>query len=110
MHLQLWRNGYRYLPYVGPMFLGNVAASVMVAVALSARRDRWAALAGLALAAGSLAALALSRTIGIAGFMEPGLSAAALRTIAAETGALVALGVAITAGSPRPAPVVVRPW
>ena len=50
------------------------------------------ALSAAGLAVGSLIGLTLSRTVGLFGFMEVGLTQAALQTIAAEVGVLVAVG------------------
>ncbi len=93
VHLQLWNGGYKGIRYIGPMFLANVVLSVVVAVAVLVRRDRAVLLGGVALAVGSLGALVVSRTVGLLGFMEVGYSTDAIRTIAAESGAIVALAV-----------------
>ena len=95
IHLELWRDGYRGLPTIGPLFLLNTAASGVVAVTLILGRGRWPVVAGAAVAAGSLGALVLSRTVGFLGFTEVIWNRPALQVLAAETGALVALGLAL---------------
>jgi hypothetical protein len=52
--------------------------------------------AGIAFAAGSLAALVLSRTVGVFGFMETVWTPQAIKTLASEVGAILTLGVALT--------------
>jgi hypothetical protein len=91
VHLDLWRGGYEGIRYIGPMFLANVVLSALVAAALLFRTDGVVLLGGLALAIGSLVALVLSRTVGLLGFMEPSFTTDALRTVAAEVGAIVAV-------------------
>ncbi len=95
VHLDLWRGGYEGIPYVGPLFLANVVASVAVASALLVRCNRVVVLAGVGLAVGSLTALVMSRTVGLFGFMEPGWTADAMRTVAAEVGAIVTLALLV---------------
>jgi len=101
IHLDLWRHGYRGIPYVGPLFLLNIAASAVVAVAVVASGDRRVTLAAGTLAVGSLVGLVLSRTTGLLGFTEVRWTTEAVRAISAEVGALVALGLA-WAGARRP--------
>lgn len=92
IHFGLWRTSYRHIPNVGKLFLVNSAASILIAAALVFRRDLLVALSAAGLAVGSLIGLTLSRTVGLFGFMEVGLTQAALQTIAAEVGVLVAVG------------------
>lgn len=95
IHVNLWRWGYGGIPYIGPLFLANVIASVAVGLVLVVRGGRLVLLAGVGLAVGSLAALVMSRTVGLLGFTEPGWTIDAMRTVAAEVGALVTLGVVV---------------
>ncbi len=95
VHLDLWPGGYRGIPYIGPLFFINAVTSALIALALVARSDRRVTLPGMAIASGSLIALALSRTVGLLGFMEAAWTPAALRTIAAEIGAIVAIALIV---------------
>lgn len=95
VHLELWRGGYRAIPYIGPLFLANVVASLALAVALVVRAGRPVLLAAGGLAVTSLAALVMSRTVGVLGFMESGWTVQAMRTVAAEVGALVTLALIV---------------
>lgn len=91
VHLQVWQDGYRAIPNIGPLFLVNVAASTLIAVALVLRPSRWVAVLGVGLALASLSALVMSRTVGLLGFTERVWTDDAFRTVAAEVGATVAI-------------------
>ncbi len=73
VHGHLWRLGYRDIDVIGPAFLLQTALAVLgaAAVLLAPRRLLpWAAAAGAAFAVGSVAALILSTTVGLFGFVE----------------------------------------
>ncbi len=93
IHWELWREGYQGIPYVGTLFAVNVGVSAVVAIALLATGDRRVVGAATLLPVASLGALVLSRTTGLLGFMEAAWTPAAVRAVAAEVGALAALGV-----------------
>jgi hypothetical protein len=112
VHFCLYRHGYRTIPKIGVGFLLQVVTSAMVVVALLLGPHRVARLAraahvtdrlagiltelaAAALAIGTLAAFALSRTPGgLFNFQERGLqpSPQALIALVAEIGVLVVLG------------------
>ena len=106
VHLELWRGGYRGISSIGPLFLANVVASGVVAALLLLGGGRPTAIAGMLLSIGSLIGLALTRTVGLFGFMESGWTPAAARAVSAELGAVVSLALvlALTA-RPLPPPV-----
>lgn len=96
VHLQLYFDGYRYLPdaNLGRSFIANGVASVVIAAALIVRRDAIVRLAGIGLALGTLGAFAMSRRgDGIFGLRETGLnpSPQALIALIAEVAAIAAL-------------------
>jgi hypothetical protein len=74
IHLHLWSEGYEHIKTVGPLFMANFVASIAVALVLLAVPTRRllsaTAAAGGALAAGTLAGLALSINAGLFGFTE----------------------------------------
>lgn len=107
VHLDLWRNGYEGIPYIGPLFLANVVASGVVAVALLVRANRWTVVASVGLALFSLLALVLSRTTGLLGFMESAWTVDAYRTIAAEIGVIVAVALIVSINRRRRASALV---
>ena len=99
VHLQQWLTIFRDQS-IGPTFLVNAVASLVVAVALVATDDRivrWAVVAGLALSVGSLLALLASRTVGLPGFEATGYELAEIEAIVAEVVATVSLGAALVA-------------
>lgn len=91
VHLELWRSGYKAIPYVGKAFLVNVALAGLVGVAVLIRDDWRVHVAGVVFATGSLAALVLSRTVGFLGFTERAWTDRAVQATTAEIGAIVAL-------------------
>ena len=92
-----FRGGYRQFPNanLGRSFLLNAIASVAVAAALMVRRDVLLRLAGIAIAAGTLAAFYITRntTKGLFGFTEKGFdpSPEAIIAVVAEIVAVLAL-------------------
>ena len=54
LHLQLWSEGYRSISVIGPLFLVQGIASIVLAVALVAFRRLVLLAAGAALAAGKI--------------------------------------------------------
>jgi hypothetical protein len=98
VHLCLYRHGYRSIPDIGKLFAANVVASALAAGALLLRRDLVVRLAGLAIAIGTLAAFAVSRTsAGLLHFREVGLLPAPQAGVAliAEMAAFVILGATV---------------
>jgi hypothetical protein len=70
LHLQLWSEGYRAISVIGPLFLVQGIASILLAVALVVFRRLVLLAAGAALAAGTAAGLLLSAGIGLFGYTE----------------------------------------
>ena len=103
VHLDLWRNGYRFIENVGVLFLLTVVASGVLAVAVLLRPGRLVLLAVAGFSGVSLGGLLLSRTgVGIAGYVEMGWSTDATATLAAEVGAIVAAAVLFVQRTPAP--------
>ena len=94
VHLQLYFDGYRSIDKIGPSFLLNAIASGAVAAAVAVRKEWLVRLAGIAVAAGTLGAFALSRRgDGLFNFREQGLtpSPQAVLALVFEITAIVAL-------------------
>ena len=72
VHAYLYANGYRDIPTVGPAFLLQGSVFCALAVLILVGGPAWLQLAAAAGAAGSLVAFALSRTVGLFGFVETG--------------------------------------
>jgi hypothetical protein len=114
IHLQLWADGYKDISVIGPLFLVQGIASIVLAVAIVA--FRWLAL----LAAGAVAGVAtavgllLSVNVGLFGYTESLAVPYATLSLAVEfTAAFVLLLAAVlltlpararTAGNPAPVP------
>jgi hypothetical protein len=72
VHAYLFIHGYRHIPSVGTAFLIQGSAFIALAVLILAGGPRWLQwVAGVA-ALGSLVAFAMSRTVGLLGFVEQG--------------------------------------
>jgi hypothetical protein len=96
-HADLYLHGYRVIPTIGLSFLllasTCFALALLELVALAVPQPPAVRLAAGAVAAAALAGFALSRTVGVFGFVERGLQPApqALLSIAAEAAVLVAV-------------------
>lgn len=71
VHLERWLIGYRDIPTIGPMFLANVVAGVLLAGAVLLLRHRLVPLAAAGFGAATLGAFVLSRTVGLFGPPTP---------------------------------------
>jgi hypothetical protein len=94
IHAELYaQHGYRYIHWIGPMFLLQAAGSFAVALLLPATASPVLRLGAAGLAGGALAGFILSRTVGVLGFTERGWVPApqAALTVLTETVALVLL-------------------
>jgi hypothetical protein len=93
-HAYLFAHGYGHVPVVGPGFLLQASVSFAVAVLILLGGPEWLVWAGGVLAVGALVAFALSRTVGIAGFVERGWDPAphAMLSVASEVITVLACG------------------
>lgn len=71
-HAYLYVHGYQRIPATGTGFLVQASVSLAIALLIVAGGPAWLRWAGAAMAAGSLVAFALSRTVGLFGFSERG--------------------------------------
>lgn len=71
-HAYLYVHGYQHIPMIGPAFLVQASASFALAVLIPVGGPAWLRWAGAAVAAGSLVAFVMSRTVGLSGFSERG--------------------------------------
>jgi len=70
IHLDLYLTGYRSIPTIGWLFLLQVIAAYVLAVAVGVTGHRLAAAAGAAFALGTLGGYLLSLKVGLFGFTE----------------------------------------
>ncbi|WP_104525280.1 hypothetical protein [Blastococcus atacamensis] len=104
IHADLWGDGYRDIAVVGPGFLANAVAGFVLAALLLLPVGgllRWVAVAGALAAAGSLAALVLSTTVGLFGFVESTAAPLWWETFWVEVAAIVVLTVLAVGASRR---------
>jgi hypothetical protein len=70
IHLHLWIIGYRHIHLIGPLFLAQSVAGMVLAVALITYRRLGVIAAGVAYMAGSIGALIISATVGFLGLHD----------------------------------------
>lgn len=95
VHAYLYVHGYRHIPTIGTGFLVQAAVFCAVGALLAVGAPRWFGWASGVLSAGALAAFALSRTVGLFGFVETGAEPVpyAVLSVVAEAVAVLAAGV-----------------
>ncbi|SEL02112.1 hypothetical protein SAMN04515665_107118 [Blastococcus sp. DSM 46786] len=106
LHLDLWSDGYRTIDVIGPAFMLDAIAGFGLAVLLLVAPRRWlwlAAALGALTALGTLAALLLSTTVGLFGFVESTAAPLWWETFWVELAAVVVLAVLAVDARRRPA-------
>jgi hypothetical protein len=90
-HAHLYRHGYQHIPNIGDGFLVQASVSFALALLILVGGPSWLRWAAAAVAGGSVMAFAMSRTIGLAGFIEEGWdpSPYAAISVAAELATVV---------------------
>lgn len=102
IHLDLWFQGYRSAPTIGPLFLVNAGSALVVMVALTTWPRRVTGLAGAALLAGTLAGYLVSVFHGLFGFRDTFSAPFAVPALAVEVAGIVVLGWWTAAAGRRP--------
>lgn len=95
IHGYLWQQGYAGIDVIGPAFLAQTVLGVGGALLLLITPTRWlswVAALDAAFAAGSLAALLLSSTVGLFGFVDSTEATLWWETLWVEVAAVVVLG------------------
>jgi hypothetical protein len=103
---------FSVIPTIGPLFLVNFVAAtslgllLLIPIRRSARHgrllfDSLAALAGIGVAAGALAALVISEQVPLFGFMEHGYRLEIVIAIASEAVSIASLGVFLAIANRR---------
>lgn len=101
-HAYLYIHGYQHIPKIGTAFLVQASVSAALAVLIIGGGPWWLDWVAAAVAGGSLAAFALSRTVGLFGFTERGWDPAPHAAITVVAEALcVALWAAVFVRWPR---------
>jgi hypothetical protein len=105
-------DSYSAIPTIGTLFALNFASAALVACGLAAPAQRLPGragrvalpllcVAGISVAAGSLAGLLVSESIGLFGFMETGYRSAIVLSIALDVATIVLLSVQLGAATRR---------
>jgi hypothetical protein len=103
VHGYLYADGYRDIPTVGPAFLIQGSVLCGLAVLILVGGPTWLGLAAAVVAVGSLVAFAMSRTVGLFGFVETGWqpSPYAMLSVVAEALVVVLVVVVLIRRRPR---------
>ena len=108
VHIQQYASLFHEVRWIGPLFLADAVASLVVIAALTIRRwRRLAALAGIVIAVFALGSLAVSYGHGLFGWQESGFRTPVELAVISEVGAVVFLAIAL-AFSDVSAPVRAR--
>jgi len=99
VHIHLWDIAYRHVATLGPLFLVQAVAALVLAAVLVVTRFVVVALACIGLMLGTLVGFILADTVGIFGFTLPVVTGWAYEALAAELASAAVLGV-----------LVVRSW
>jgi hypothetical protein len=91
IHLQLWSEGYRDIPTVGPLFLADAIAGYLLAAVLLLWPRPLAGLLGAGYMASTLGGLIVSLNFGLFGFRESSGASFVTETIILESVGAVAL-------------------
>jgi hypothetical protein len=111
LHLHLWSSGYRGIPTIGPLFLAQGIATLVIAVVLLLTRWLVAVVAALATMVGTVGGFVLADTVGLFGFYDgfaaPDASISFVIEVTAIVllligGALLARGWLLSKTSPSP--------
>lgn len=108
IHADLYAHGYRAVPVIGPAFLWQASSFVALAILIVVGGPRWLhALAGAA-AVGSVVAFALSRTVGLFGFVEHGWQPAPQAAVSVVAEVLAAALCAVSLTRNRVTPLAIH--
>ncbi|RRO20360.1 hypothetical protein EIL87_00160 [Saccharopolyspora rhizosphaerae] len=89
VHWVVWLDWARDTPVVGPAFLVNVVAGVAIAIAVALWRSPLPALAAIAFGLATLAAYAMSLTVGFFGVQEQFATSEEVWGVITEIGCVV---------------------
>ena len=103
VHVHLWDIAYRHVATLGPLFLVQAIAALVLAVLLVTTRRAALVLASLGLMAGTIVGFILVLTVGLFGFTLHEVTNYAVVAVSVEGVAVVCLGAAGLALLRRPA-------
>jgi len=93
VHFHLWSeaDGYRTIPTIGPLFLLQSIAGLVIGIGIVAVRRLWAAVIGIGFALSTIAGFLLSVAVGLFGFKDSWLAPFAKEAFTVELLAAVVL-------------------
>ena len=93
IHFHLWSetDGYRTIPTIGPLFLLQSIAGLVIGIGIVAVRRLWAAVIGIGFALSTIAGFLLSVAVGLFGFKDSWLAPFAKEAFTVELLAVVVL-------------------
>jgi hypothetical protein len=93
IHFHLWdeTDGYRSIPTIGPLFLLQSIAGLVVGIGVVAVRRLWAALVGIGFVVSTLVGFLLSVAVGLFGFKDSWLAPFAKEAFTVELLTVVVL-------------------
>ena len=95
VHLHLWDIAYRHVDTLGPLFLAQAAAAVVLAVLLVAWPTRAVVIASAVFSVGTIAGFVKALNGGIFDFTLPVVTSWAELALGAEIGVVVVLAIAL---------------
>ena len=97
IHFHLWQDiGYRHIPTIGPLFILQSIAGLVLGLAVLVVRRVWVALVGVGFAVSTMLGFILSVEVGLFGFTDTWSAPFAKQAFFIETAAIVVLVLAGT--------------
>ena len=95
IHIHLWDIAYRHVATLGPLFLVQAVAALVLAVVLVVARVVVVAVVCIVLMAGTVVGFVLADSVGLFGFMLPAVTGWAYEALVSEVVSAVVLGVLV---------------
>jgi hypothetical protein len=70
IHFHLWQNGYRHIATIGPLFLAQSIAGLLIGLLIVGARRVWTAVVGAGFALATMAGFLISVARGLFGFTD----------------------------------------
>jgi len=102
VHLKLWFDGFRDITVIGPLFMLNAVAGLVIAVLVLAWRHWLPLLVAIGFGGSTLVAFVISATVGLFGVHEVWTGGPILTAAVSEVVAVVFGGLALLRGHPGP--------
>jgi hypothetical protein len=96
IHFHLWQKvGYRHIPTIGPLFILQSVAGLVMGILVIAVRRIWAAVLGAGFALSTLIGFLITVEHGLFGFKDQWSAPFGEQAFAIEVGAIVVLGIGV---------------